>query len=133
METKKTSKVLLYVSYTLQALIVAMLLMGAFSNISQSEMAVTGAVDMGYPENSVLYLGIVLLLIAILYAIPRTSFIGALLLTGWLGGAVATHVIHQDATLYLLFPVLFGILVWSSILLRNEALRSVILNNKKVE
>ncbi|MCB1022742.1 MAG: DoxX family protein, partial [Acidobacteria bacterium] len=94
--SKEISKVSLWTSYILQGLVVLMLLMGAAMNLLQTEMAVTGAKEMGYPESSVLYLGIVLLVSTILYAIPKTSFIGAILITGWLGGAVATHVIHRD-------------------------------------
>jgi len=80
---------------------------------------------MGYPESSVLYLGMVLLVSTVLYAIPKTSILGAILLTAWLGGAVATHIIHHDPHFYLLFPVLFGMLMWLSIWLRDGQLKTI--------
>ena len=123
--TKKASKAILWTSYVLQLIIVIMLLMGAVQNLMQSEMAVKGATDMGYPESSVLYLGVVLLFATLLYAIPRTTILGAILLTAWLGGAVATHIIHKDPLLNLLFPVLFGIFVWLSVWLRNKTLKEI--------
>ncbi|WP_339653185.1 DoxX family protein [uncultured Maribacter sp.] len=124
METvKKTSKGVLYTSYILQGIVVLLFLMGAANNLLQTEMAVEGAVEFGYPENAVMYLGIILLVSTILYAIPKTTFIGGLLITAWLGGAVATHVIHNDPFTSSLFPIIFGILVWGSIWLRSEKLR----------
>ncbi|MDO1512018.1 DoxX family protein [Maribacter confluentis] len=126
METaKKVSKGMLWTSYILQGIVVLMFLMGAITNLMQTEMAVEGAVSMGYPEGSVVYLGVILLIATVLYAIPKTMFIGALLLTAWLGGAVATHIIHGDPMGNTLFPVIFGIVVWSSIMLRNTQLRAL--------
>ena len=117
---RKTSKGALWTSYILQGLVVAMFLMGSFNNLFQTEMAINGAVEMGYPKTSVFYLGIVLLIATVLYAIPKTTCIGGLLLTAWLGGAVATHVIHNDTISTILLPVIFGVLVWLSPLLRKE-------------
>ncbi|MEN8789460.1 MAG: DoxX family protein [Flavobacteriaceae bacterium] len=120
----------LWTSFILQGLVILMFLLGSVNNILQTEMAVNAAVDMGYPEASVLYLGIVLLLSTILYALPKTNFIGAVLLTAWLGGAVATHVIHNDPLTLTLFPVVFGILVWLSLWLRDPKLQKVVSSNK---
>ena len=126
--TNKTtlSKGRLWTSYILQAIVVLMFLMGAANNILQTEQAVSGATELGYPESSVLYLGVILLLATLLYIIPRTSIIGAILLTAWLGGAVATHVIHDDPLFNILLPVLFGIVVWLSLWLRNEKLQALL-------
>lgn len=130
METvKKTSKAALWTSYILQGIIVLMFLMGAGMNILQTDQAVTGATALGYPKESVLYLGIVLLIGTILFAIPRTAIIGAIILTGWLGGAVATHVVHRDPVFNLVFPVIFGIVLWFSLWLRNERLRALVANS----
>ena len=127
METeKKVSKGILWTSYILQGIVVVMFLMGAVTNLMQTEMAVNGAVEMGYPKDTVLYLGIILLLSTILYAIPKTMFIGGILLTGWLGGAVATHIIHNDPLSNTLFPIIFGIIVWVSLWLRNLKLRALL-------
>ncbi len=124
--SKDISKVRLWASYILQGLVTLMFLMGATMNLLQTEMAVTGSKEMGYPESAVLYLGIVLLVSTILYAVPKTTFIGAILLTGWLGGAVATHVIHRDPIFNVIFPVIFGIIVWFSIWLRSEKIQNAV-------
>ncbi len=121
----KISKARLWTSYILQGIIVIMMLMGAVNNLMQTEMAVNGAKEMGYPESSVLYLGIFLLISTLLFAIPKTAITGAILLTAWLGGAVATHVIHQDPMSMTLFPVIFGILVWVSLWLRMDKLGQI--------
>jgi len=127
METvKTTSKGVLYTSYILQGIVVLLFLMGAANNLLQTEMAVEGAVEFGYPEHAVLYMGLILLISTILYAIPKTTFIGVLLLTAWLGGAVATHLIHNDPLTNIFIPVVFGIIVWVPIWLRNEKLRALV-------
>ena len=123
---KTISKGAIWTSYILQGLLTVMFLLGAFTNLLQTEMAVAGAVEMGYPASSVLYLGIVLLVSAILFAIPRTTFFGGLLITGWLGGAVGTHVIHAAPLTLTVAPVIFGVLVWLSIWQRNEKLRAIV-------
>ena len=126
METdKKVSKGVLYTSYILQGIVVLLFLMGAANNVLQTEMAVEGAVEFGYPEHAVLYMGLILLVSTILYAIPKTTFIGALLLTAWLGGAVATHLIHNDPLTNIFIPIVFGIIVWVAIWLRSEKLRAL--------
>lgn len=114
------SKSRLWTSYILQGVIVVMFLMGALTNLFQVQKAVDGAVSMGYPASSVMYLGVVLLISTVLYAYPKTTVIGAILLTGWLGGAVATHVIHQDPIMNTIFPIIFGVIVWVAIYLRND-------------
>ncbi len=128
--THKISKGGLWTSYILQGLVVLMFILGAVNNILQTESAVNAAVDMGYPESSILYLGIVLLLSTILFAVPKTKFIDAILLTAWLGGAVATHVIHSDPLTLTLFPVVFGILVWLSLWLRDPKLQKILSSKK---
>ena len=120
------SKGRLWTSYILQAIVVLMFLMGAANNLLQTEQAVSGATTLGYPESSVLYLGIILLAATLLYMIPRTCIIGAILLTGWLGGAVATHVIHEDPVFNILLPVIFGIVLWLSLWLRNKKLQELL-------
>jgi hypothetical protein len=75
----------------------------------------------------VLPIGIVLLVCVILYAIPRTSILGAILLTGYLGGAVATNVrISSPLLSYGLLPAYVGVLAWGGLFLRDERLRQLI-------
>lgn len=120
------SKFRLWTSYILQGLVVIMFLMGASGNLLQAEDAVEGAVSLGYQESSVFKLGIVLLLSTVLYVIPRTATVGAILLTGWLGGAVATHVIHQDPIFNTVFPIIFGITIWVALGLRDSRVQGLV-------
>lgn len=127
MESKKQlSKGRLWVSYILQGIVVLLFLMGAVMNILGTEQAVDGAVAMGFPESSVLYLGLVLLISTLLYAYPKTSGLGAVLLTGWLGGAVATHSINGDPLFNTIFPIIFGIVLWLALWLRQEKVQNLI-------
>jgi hypothetical protein len=72
-------------------------------------------------------LGIVLILCTILYAVPRTTVLGAILLTGYLGGAVATHVrVGNPLFSHVLFGIYLGVIVWAGIYLRDARLRSLI-------
>ncbi|CAH0994349.1 hypothetical protein EMA8858_00458 [Emticicia aquatica] len=125
MENQSISKGRLYTSYGLQGILSVMFLMGAANNLLQTEMAVKGATDFGYPESSVLYLGIILLVFVLLFAYPKTSILGASLLTAWMGGAVATHVIHKDSLGMISAPIVFGILIWVSIWLRDDQLQGL--------
>ena len=109
-----------WISYILQGIVVIMFLMGSVMNILQTEQAVAGATALGYPEAAVLLLGVTLLMSTLLYVFPKTSGFGAVLLTGWLGGAVASHVIHQDPLFNTLFPVIFGIILWLALWLRQD-------------
>ena len=75
----------------------------------------------GYPASTALILGIVEITCVILYAVPRTAVIGAILLTGYLGGAVATHVRIGDPAF--LAPFGLGIIAWAGLYLRDDRLR----------
>jgi hypothetical protein len=82
---------------------------------------------LGYPVEFAAGLGILLLSCVALYLIPRTSVLGAILLTGYLGGAVASHVRVGDAWFsHALFPVYVGLLIWGGIYLRDERLRALV-------
>jgi hypothetical protein len=92
----------------------------------QPDFVVKATVDMGFSESVILPLGIVLLACTVLYLVPSTSILGAILLTGYLGGAVATHVHHGDGLFEILFPVVFGALLWGGLVLRDARLRSLV-------
>jgi hypothetical protein len=76
-----------------------------------------------YPESTIVGIGVILISCTFLYLVPRTSILGAVLLTGYLGGAVATHVRAASGWFEMVFPVLFGALVWGGFLLRDNRLR----------
>jgi hypothetical protein len=83
--------------------------------------------QMGFPDATVPVIGSVLLVCIALYLIPRTSILGAVLLTGYLGGAVCAQ-LRIEAPLFstLLFPVYFGFLVWVALYLRSAQLRQLV-------
>ncbi len=82
-----------------------------------------GSVHYGYPDGVLLRIVIVELACAIIYAIPRTSVLGAILMTGYLGGATATHVRVGEP---FFVPIVVGIVVWLGIYLRDKRLRALI-------
>lgn len=87
-------------------------------------VVVEGTVQLGYHENVIIGLGIVLLAAVALYLAPRTAVLGAILLTDYLGGAVATHVrVGNPLFSHVLFPVYFGVLIWGGLWLRDDRLR----------
>ena len=88
---------------------------------------VEGTVQLGYPESVLVGLDIVLLACTVLYVIPRTAVFGAILLTGYLGGAIATHVrVGSPLFSHILFPVYLAVLLWGGLYLRDERLRALI-------
>ena len=83
--------------------------------------------QLGYPVSLARGIGLLELLCIIVYVIPRTSVLGAILLTGYLGGAVATHVrVGSPLFTHILFPTYVGALIWGGLLLREDRLRALI-------
>jgi hypothetical protein len=102
------------------------LLMDGIMKLVRPDVVVKTAIQLGYPESVILGLGIVLLACTVLYLIPRTSVLGAILLTGYLGGAVASHVRVEDGAFPVLFPVILGALLWGGLVLRDGQLRALL-------
>lgn len=102
------------------------LLMDGVMKLVQPEVVVKTTVDMGYPESVIFPIGVVLLACTVLYLLPPTAILGAIMLTGYMGGAVATHVRHQDGPFAIFFPAVFGALLWLGLLIRDARLRSLV-------
>jgi hypothetical protein len=104
------------------------LLMDAVMKVVRAKVSVEGTVQLGYPDSVVAGIGILLLVCTLLYIVPRTSVLGAILLTGYLGGAVATQV-RVGAPLFsnVLFAVYVGAFVWGGLFLRYARVRDVVL------
>lgn len=112
----------------LTALVVLFLLFDAGAKIAMIRPVIEGTTRLGYPGTFVRPLGLVLLACTLLYASPRTAVLGGLLLTGYLGGAVATHARLQHPPLtHTLFPVFTGVVLWLGLLLRDQRLRNLLL------
>jgi len=86
--------------------------------------------ELGYPPGSIVAIGALLLACTLVYAVPRTAPLGAILLTGYLGGAVASNIRISHPLFECIFPVIFGVLVWAGLLLRDVELRDMILSRK---
>src|SRR5579863_5389723 len=86
---------------------------------------VQASARLGFPVNLSPVLGILLTLSTLLYAIPRTAVLGAVLLTGYLGGAIAVQMRAGSPVFETFFPVIFGIVIWAGIYLRDQRLRRV--------
>lgn len=122
-----TSKKSLLAGRIISALPALFLLLDSVGKLIKPKEVVEGSIQLGYSESIILPLGIVLLVCAVLYIIPRTSVLGAILLTGYLGGAVATHVrVGNPLFTHTLFPVYIGALIWGGLFLRDERLRALI-------
>ena len=123
MTTKSGSRT----GWILSGLVILLLLFDSLGKLIPVAQAIEGSIALGYPESSVRVIGIILLICVILYAIPRTSVLGAILLTGYLGGAVATHLrVGNPLFTHMLFPVYVGALIWGSLLLREDRLRQLL-------
>jgi hypothetical protein len=118
------SKASIWAGRIISGLIVAFMLFDGIVKVMKAAPAVEGTVKLGYPVNVIQPLGFVVLACVALYAIPRTSVLGAILLTGFLGGATATQVRVQDP--WFLAPVVVGVLAWTGLYLRDSKLRTLI-------
>jgi hypothetical protein len=87
---------------------------------------VEATLQMGYPESAIVGLGVALLLSTLLYLLPRTAILGAILLTGYLGGAVASQVRVSAMSFNIIFPVLIGALLWGGLWLRDRRLQALV-------
>lgn len=119
-----TPKALLWTGRVLSTLITLLMLMDGVFKIIKPRFVVENTVKYGYPESSLYLMGAVCTLGAILYAVPRTAVLGAILLTAYLGGAVATHVRASESNWY--FAMSFGVLAWLGLYLRDARLRSLV-------
>ncbi|HEV7673439.1 MAG TPA: DoxX family protein [Candidatus Angelobacter sp.] len=125
----QTSSKALWTGRILSGLVVLFLLVDAGFKLIKPlpAPAVQAFGQLGYPVGLAAGIGILLLACVALYAVPRTSVLGAILLTGYLGGAVASHVRVGDPWFsHALFPVYVGLLVWGGLYLRDERVRALI-------
>jgi hypothetical protein len=102
------------------------LLLDGIMKVVKPAAVVDATVKLGYPEASIIPLGIVLTVSAILYLIPRTSVLGAIILTGYLGGAVATQIRAGQSLVWVFFPVMFGVLLWLGLYFRDLRLQTLV-------
>ncbi|MGD9723495.1 MAG: DoxX family protein [Pirellulales bacterium] len=116
------SKAAFWSGWAITGLVVLMLTFSASMKLSQAQPVLEEFARLGYASNAALAIGIVEIICAVIYLIPQTAVLGAILLTGYLGGAVATHVRISDP---FYGPVIGGVLVWIGLYLREPRLRAL--------
>jgi hypothetical protein len=111
----------------LSALATLFFLLDAAGKLLQAEPVIRGTVELGWPTSAVVPLGALLLIGTVLYAVPRTAVLGAIYLTGFLGGAIATHYrIGSPLFTHVLFGVYVAALMWGGLALRFPTVLSVL-------
>ncbi|HSB22883.1 MAG TPA: DoxX family protein [Burkholderiaceae bacterium] len=112
----------------LSALATLFFAMDAIGKLLRVDAVIQGTQSLGWPAGAVIPLGVMLLIGAVLYAVPRTSVLGAIYLTGYLGGAVAAHYrVGSPLATHVLFGVYVGVVMWVGLVLRNPALLQAVL------
>jgi hypothetical protein len=112
--------------FVLTTLIALFLLFDGVMKLVQPKFVTEATARIGFPFQALTPIGITLIVATLLYVAPATSVLGALLLTGYLGGAVATQVHARSSAFETMFPVIFGVLIWISMLLRESRLRELL-------
>lgn len=123
-QTAPVSKKMLWGGRIMSALPVLMLLASGVMKLMKPAPLVQEFARLGYAESVILGIGCLELVCTAVYVTPRTSILGAILLTGYLGGATATHVRIGDPSFFI--PVVLGVMVWGGLFLRDERLRALL-------
>ena len=126
-QTSETSNAALWTGRIMSGLVIAFMLLDGAMKLVPLDVVVTTSEQMGIPGSLARTLGIIGLICTLLYAVPRTSVLGAILLTGYLGGAIASHLRLGDPIFtHTLFGLYLGLLAWGGLYLRDARLRALI-------
>jgi hypothetical protein len=123
-ETKPNVSTHVWIGRVLSGLIAAFMFFDAGGKIAGESHVVKAMAELGWPPGQTVAIGVVLGVCTALYVVPRTSILGAVALTGFLGGATAAKVRIEDASLF--FPVVVGVLAWAALYLREGQLRALL-------
>jgi hypothetical protein len=110
----------------LSGLVALFLLIDAIMKLLQVPIVTETSAKLGYPPGTIFNIGIVLLVCTLIYLVPQTMILGAILLTAYLGGATATHVRVGTEVFPIFFPGILGALLWAGVYLRDGRLRALI-------
>lgn len=121
------SRVALWTGRVLTGIAALFLLMDGSMKLFANPEAIKGTTELGYPEHVLFGLGALQLVCLAIYLFPRTAVLGAVLWTGYLGGAIATHVRVENPLLtHTLFPIYVALFVWGGLWFRNENVRKLL-------
>jgi hypothetical protein len=122
-----TVKTTIWAGRIISALAILFLAFDTIIKVLNLPPAVEATTQLGYPANLVVGIGLLELACLAVYLIPRTSVLGAIVLTGYLGGAIATQVRAGSPLFSVVFPVIIGVLIWGGLFLRDERVRALLL------
>src|SRR5690242_16614111 len=125
-QVNRVSKGRLWTGRIISGLVVLFLLFYGFTKVMKVKAVLDASAQLGYPVSTIVGIGITLLMCTAFYVIPQTAVLGAVLLTGYLGGAVATSVRISGPLFNTLFPIIFAAFMWAGIFLREDRLRTLI-------
>jgi hypothetical protein len=114
----------LWTARAVSTFVALFLFVDGLARVARFAPYVEGTVQFGYPAYQASWIGLALVVCTLLYVIPRTTILGAILITGYLGGAAATQVRVEDP--WFLFPVALGVLAWMGLYRRDAQLRALI-------
>lgn len=115
-----------WIGRVLSAIAALFLIMDGGMKVMRAAPSVEGTVALGFPEGSVVGIGVLLLACVAVYLVPRTALLGAVLLTGYLGGAIAVHVrLGNPLFTHTLFPLYVATMVWGGLALRDARVRAL--------
>ena len=110
----------------LSALAVIFLAFDGSIKLMKLPVVIDATAQLGFPQDSILVMGLLLVACTLIYAIPRTSVVGAVLLTGYLGGAVAAQMRVGHPAFEVIFPIIVGSIVWIGLFMRDQRVRALI-------
>ena len=124
--TQPTSKVALWAGRVITALVVLFFIFDGVTKVIRIPQVIEASVQLGYTESQIVGIGILLLVCTAIYLLPQTTVLGAILLTGYMGGAIATHVNAESGLFPISFSAAFGVLVWLGLYLRTPRLHALL-------
>jgi len=125
-QTASAVKTTLWAGRIISLLAVLFLAFDTIIKVLNMAPAVEATTQLGYPASLVIGIGVLELICLAVYVIPRTSVLGAILLTGYLGGAIATQVRAGSPLFSVVFPIIVGAMVWGGLYLRESRLRALV-------
>jgi len=125
-EANTVSKGRFWTGRIISALVVLFLLFDSITKVMKVRAVLEASAQLGYPAKTIFTIGIILLVCTVFYIIPQTAIFGAILLTGYLGGAVAANLRIGSSMFNTLFPIVFAALAWTGIFLRERRLGALI-------
>lgn len=125
-DIENDSKGMLWTGRVLSGFMALFFIFDGVGHLMKPAPVVEAFARLGYPLSASVWIGLLALICTAIYVTPRTAVLGAILLTGYLGGAVSTHVRARSSAFEMIFPVILGVLVWVGIFVRDAQLRTLI-------